>query len=163
MIYTAANKILTDPHHILKTVNRLRFKGKKIVFTNGCFDILHKGHVEYLEAAKNLGDFLWVGINTDDSISRLKGPERPLVSLEGRMRVLAALESVDWIIPFSQDTPAELIDLIVPDVLVKGDDYTPDTIVGASTVIANGGQVITIPLTPGFSTTQLVNKIKGII
>ncbi|NBV13100.1 MAG: D-glycero-beta-D-manno-heptose 1-phosphate adenylyltransferase [Sphingobacteriia bacterium] len=163
MIYTAANKILTDSHHILKTVNRLRFKGKKIVFTNGCFDILHKGHVEYLEAAKNLGDFLWVGINTDDSISRLKGPERPLVSLEGRMRVLAALESVDWIIPFSQDTPAELIDLIVPDVLVKGDDYTPDTIVGASTVIANGGQVITIPLTPGFSTTQLVNKIKGII
>lgn len=132
----------------------------KVVFTNGCFDLLHKGHVEYLCKARNLGNCLVVGINDDDSVSRLKGPQRPVATLDSRQLVLAGLECVDYVVPFAQDTPLELIHLLRPDVLVKGGDYSRDTIVGADFVESYGGKVVTIPLVEGQSTTNLINKMK---
>lgn len=136
-----------------------------MVFTNGCFDILHRGHVEYLEAAASLGDALVVGINSDDSIRRLKGPLRPLVHEEDRAAIIAALRCVTFVTIFSEDTPLELIQQVVPGVLVKGGDYDPNAldgpryIVGSDVVRANGGDVQVIDLVPGRSTTGVVERV----
>ena len=140
----------------------LNFLEKKIVFTNGVFDILHTGHVDYLSKARDLGDFLVVGLNTDSSVKRLnKGPERPINNEKSRAIVLGALECVDAILLFDEDTPYNLIKEIQPDILVKGSDYEIEKIVGYDIVTAKGGQVKTITLSQGFSTTNLINKINS--
>lgn len=131
-----------------------------MVFTNGCFDLLHLGHVDYLEKARHLGDVLVVGLNTDDSVRRFKGPDRPIQDQQSRARVLAALEFVDLVVLFNEDTPLDLISSLLPDILVKGNDYLAENIVGADVVIRHGGSVITIALVPGYSTTRIVEKIK---
>lgn len=131
----------------------------RVVFTNGCFDILHAGHVHLLETARQAGDRLIVGLNDDASVRRLKGPQRPINTLADRATVLAALRAVDAVVPFSQDTPLELIRRLRPEVLVKGGDYTPDTIVGADEVRASGGQVLIVPLVAGKATTALIQTI----
>ena len=136
-------------------------EGLRVVMTNGCFDILHPGHIEYLEQARALGDRLIVAVNDDDSVRRLKGSARPVNALANRMRMLAALASVDWVVPFSEDTPARLVGHLLPDVLVKGGDYRPDQIAGADQVIAAGGQVRVLGFVPGQSTTSLIDKIRG--
>lgn len=133
---------------------------KKIVFTNGCFDILHPGHITYLNQAKALGDILVVGLNSDASVRRLKGEERPINSLEDRAVMLASLAAVDFVIPFEEDTPLKLIQKVQPDVLVKGGDYTIDRIVGAKEVISRGGEVKTLPFVDGQSTTGIIEKLR---
>ena len=133
----------------------------RVVFTNGVFDLLHPGHVDVLVAARLLGDALVVGVNTDASVRRLKGPERPIRTDAERALVLAALECVDAVATFDADTPLELITALAPDVLVKGGDYTPDSIVGAPFVTARGGEVVVVPLTEGHSTTRTVEKLRG--
>lgn len=138
-------------------------KEGQVVFTNGCFDLLHLGHVDYLEKARMLGKKLVVGMNTDASVQRLKGKERPIVSEISRAAVMASLQFVDAVILFDEDTPLELIEYLKPDILVKGDDYKIENIVGADVVVKNGGVVKTIPLVNGYSTTQIVNKIKNLI
>lgn len=130
----------------------------RLVFTNGCFDIVHRGHVEVLARARELGDRLIVGINSDDSVRRLKGPHRPLQPELDRAACLAGLQCVDAVVVFEEDTPAELIDELQPDVLVKGGDYRPDEVVGRATVEARGGQLIIIPYIEGFSTTELIQR-----
>ncbi len=137
-----------------------RKNGRRIVFTNGCFDILHPGHVSYLSAAKRLGDILVIGLNDDDSVKRLKGAGRPLNELDSRACMLAALKPVDLVVPFPEDTPLELIEALKPDVLVKGGDYELDNIVGAKEVMSWGGHVTTIPFVAGHSTTSLINRIQ---
>jgi len=132
---------------------------QRVVFTNGCFDILHLGHVEYLEAASQLGDVLVVGLNSDASVRQLKGPARPILPQEARARILAALEFVEAVIIFDEETPEKLIEALRPDVLVKGGDYTEDQIAGASFVRSYGGEVIILPYIPGYSTTSLIQKI----
>lgn len=154
-------KIVFDWLDLKKSVEALRKQGRRIVFTNGCFDLLHPGHVRCLHEAKKQGDVLIVALNTDDSVRRLnKGPERPLNVLEDRAMIMAGLESVDFVTMFDQDTPQEIIDLLLPDVLVKGGDYKADSIVGAKTVTAHGGRVCIIPLVDGKSTTKIVNKAR---
>jgi D-beta-D-heptose 7-phosphate kinase/D-beta-D-heptose 1-phosphate adenosyltransferase len=138
-----------------------RPRDQRVVFTNGCFDILHRGHVEYLHAARALGDRLVVGVNTDASVARLKGPERPVVPLEDRMYVLAGLGSVDAVTPFPEDTPRELIAALLPDVLVKGGDYAPDDVVGAAEVREAGGEVIILPFVEGRSTTGIIRRLQN--
>jgi rfaE bifunctional protein nucleotidyltransferase chain/domain len=135
-------------------------KGEKVVFTNGCFDLLHKGHVLYLEAAKALGDKMVVAVNGDASVSRLKGPRRPIQNLEGRMTVLAALASVDLVVSFDEDTPLGLIEFLKPNILAKGGDWRIEDIVGGKEVIEWGGEVHSITFHDGFSTTRIVEKIK---
>ena len=135
--------------------------GQKVVFTNGCFDIVHLGHVDYLEKARMLGDKLVLGLNTDASVSRLKGPQRPVVNEESRARLMAALEFVDTVILFDEPTPLQVIEKIGPDILVKGDDYSVETIVGSDFVIAKGGEVKTIPLVSGYSTSSVIEKIRA--
>ena len=138
----------------------LRRNGRKVVFTNGCFDLLHMGHVDLLERARALGDVLIVGLNTDASIRRLKGAERPVQTFESRSRVLAGLAAVDFVVGFEQDTPIELSRQISPQVLVKGGDYTIESVVGAEIVMAAGGKVEILSLVPGHSTTGLVEKAR---
>ncbi len=133
---------------------------KKVVFTNGCFDVLHLGHVEYLSEASELGDILVVGLNSDASVKRLKGADRPINSEHARATLLAALQFVNFVIIFKEDTPLQLIGKIVPHILVKGGDYAISEIVGADIVTKNGGLVKTIPLTEGFSTTNILNHIQ---
>jgi len=133
----------------------------RVVFTNGVFDLLHPGHIDVLTSARSLGDSLIVGVNSDDSVRRLKGPERPIRSEHDRAYVLAGLEAVDGVVIFEQDTPLELIRLLRPDVLVKGGDYRPDTVVGRSEVEGWGGRVAIVPLTPGHSTTSLLEKLRA--
>jgi D-beta-D-heptose 7-phosphate kinase/D-beta-D-heptose 1-phosphate adenosyltransferase len=134
--------------------------GKTVAFTNGCFDILHQGHLFSIAQAAKEADYLIVGINSDASVKRLKGPERPINSTESRALVMANLVLVDAVVVFEEDTPYELITALLPDVLVKGGDYTIETIVGAKEVIANGGKVIINPIVDGFSTTNIIEKIK---
>jgi D-beta-D-heptose 7-phosphate kinase/D-beta-D-heptose 1-phosphate adenosyltransferase len=134
--------------------------GKTFAFTNGCFDILHPGHLYSLAETAKEADYLIVGLNSDASVKRLKGPGRPINSTESRAIVLANLVLVDAVIVFEEDTPLELISTLLPDVLVKGGDYTIDTIVGAKEIIANGGKVIINPIVEGFSTTNIIEKIK---
>jgi len=139
--------------------DRCKTAGKKIVFTNGCFDIIHPGHVDLLDKCRQFGDVLLVAINSDVSVRSIKGEKRPVVPEIDRAAVVAGLEAVDNVVLFDQDTPGELIDLLVPDVIVKGGDWTPDTVVGAETVISAGGSVEIIPLVEGRSTTNVVEKI----
>ncbi|MFT7184682.1 MAG: D-beta-D-heptose 7-phosphate kinase/D-beta-D-heptose 1-phosphate adenosyltransferase [Pseudohongiellaceae bacterium] len=153
---------------VLRHIELARHSGEKIVFTNGCFDILHAGHVHYLEQARALGDRLVLGLNSDASVRRLKGESRPVNSLKDRATVLTGLASVDWVIPFGEqngtqydDTPYHMIENIMPDILVKGGDYTVDTIMGADIVQANGGQVAVIDFVEGCSTTRIIEKIKN--
>lgn len=153
------SKILTREEGKEK-VAQWQAEGKKIVFTNGCFDIVHLGHIDYLEKARNLGDKLVLGLNTDASVRRLKGELRPVVNEYARSRMMAAFEFVDAVILFDEPTPKELIETLCPNILVKGDDYTVDNIVGADFVIANGGEVKTISLVKGYSTTAIIQKIK---
>jgi rfaE bifunctional protein nucleotidyltransferase chain/domain len=139
-----------------------RAAGRRIVFTNGCFDLLHAGHVRYLREARALGDRLVVGINTDASVRRLdKGSERPIVPEAERAELVAALEMVDWATLFDEDTPLELVRAIEPDVLVKGGDWAPEAVVGADVVRARGGSVLVLPFHPGLSTTGIVERIRG--
>lgn len=133
--------------------------GLRLVFTNGCFDILHAGHLDVLRRAREAGDILVVGLNADESVRLLKGEGRPLVNEKERAELLAALEPVDFVVLFDEETPARLIERIVPDVLVKGGDYEPDNIVGADTVRGNGGTVLTVPLREGLSTRKLIDRI----
>jgi len=133
----------------------------RVVFTNGVFDLLHPGHVDVLVAARGLGDALIVGLNTDASVRRLKGPDRPVRSEAERAYVLAALEAVDAVVLFDEDTPLDLVIALEPDVIAKGGDYTVDTIVGAREVKARGGEAVVIPLTPGQSTTSIIEKLSG--
>lgn len=144
---------------IAETFRDLKAKGKKIVFTNGCFDILHKGHIKTLYEARNIGDVLVVGINDDASVSRLKGPGRPVIPLDSRIAVLSALELVDYVIPFSEDTPLDTIKKVRPHVLVKGGDYDEDEIVGRELVLKLGGFVRIIEQVPGISTSEIIDKI----
>ena len=138
-----------------------RARGERIVFTNGCFDLLHAGHVAYLQQAREMGDRLIVAVNDDDSVARLKGPQRPVTPLQQRMEVLTALAAVDYVVPFCEDTPERLIRQVVPDVLVKGGDYDADRIVGAEVVQAHGGQVVVLDFVDGVSTTGIVDRIRG--
>ncbi|MGH1486215.1 MAG: bifunctional D-glycero-beta-D-manno-heptose-7-phosphate kinase/D-glycero-beta-D-manno-heptose 1-phosphate adenylyltransferase HldE [Cellvibrionaceae bacterium] len=146
---------------LLKETKLARTRGETLVMTNGCFDILHAGHVHYLNEARKLGDRLIVAVNSDASVKRLKGSERPINSLDNRMLVLDALACVDWVVAFDADTPATVIDAIIPDKLIKGGDYKAEEIVGYETVTQAGGEVLTIDLTPGCSTTNIINKAKG--
>ena len=141
-------------------LGELRRNRRRLVFTNGCFDILHAGHVSYLISARNLGDALMVGLNSDRSVSGLKGPYRPVTPEQDRARILAALEAVDVVCLFDEENPARLIRQVMPDVLVKGGDYIPEKIVGYEEVTTNGGRVEVIPLFEGYSTTGLIQKIK---
>lgn len=175
-LYHVANKALfaskqshyqTPIEDVLQHIRFARLSGEKIVFTNGCFDILHAGHVHYLEQAKALGHRLVVGLNSDASVNRLKGPTRPVNSFENRATVLTGLASVDWVIPFGEklgdqydDTPYYLIEKILPDVLVKGGDYTVEDIIGADLVQKNGGDVAVIEFLDGCSTTRIIEKIQ---
>lgn len=134
--------------------------GKRIVFTNGCFDILHRGHVTYLTEARKLGDLLVVGLNADASVKRLKGPERPINNETDRQYVLSQLKAVDFVEIFTEDTPLNLINKVRPKILVKGGDWKIDQIVGAKEVIANGGDVFSLNFVDGYSTTNLINKIQ---
>lgn len=143
---------------LLHKLGQAKFSGAKVVFTNGCFDILHAGHVRYLAEARRMGDLLVVGLNGDASIRRLKGPVRPVNGFDDRAEVLAGLACVDFVVGFDEDTPASLIEAIKPQVLVKGGDYTIETIVGADTVIAHGGQVMIVPLVEGKSTTAIIAR-----
>lgn len=148
-----------DEAVLLSLVEHARSRGERIVMTNGCFDLLHAGHVRYLAEARALGDRLIVAVNDDDSVRRLKGPDRPVVPLGDRMDVLAALADVDWVVPFSEDTPARLIGAVLPDVLVKGGDYAPDEIAGGEAVRRAGGEVRILPLLDGRSTSSLIERI----
>jgi len=137
-----------------------RGRGERVIMTNGCFDVLHAGHVAYLEEAKNLGDRLIVAVNDDASVRRLKGESRPINELEDRLLVLAGLAAVDWVVPFSNDTPAELIAEVLPDVLVKGGDYKPDDIAGAKDVLNNGGEVRVLAFREGHSSSRIIDKLR---
>jgi len=140
----------------------LQGRGQKVVFTNGCFDLLHPGHLRYLEEARSLGDALIIGVNTDLSVTRLgKGLGRPLTPEADRARVLAACACVDRVVLFAEDTPLALITLLTPDILVKGGDYQLDEIVGREVVLARGGRVVALPFVPGYSTTRLIDRIRS--
>jgi len=155
--------LLQDKIKVLPELIRIRQdlkkEGQKVVFTNGVFDILHRGHVEYLEKAKSLGDVLMLGLNTDASVKKIKGSNRPVMGQEDRAIVLAGLSSVDYICLFEEETPENLIQELIPDILVKGGDYQIDDIVGRETVEANGGKVVTIDLVEGQSTTSIIEKM----
>jgi rfaE bifunctional protein nucleotidyltransferase chain/domain len=153
---------IVDRVELVHRVSRWKFQDKKIVFTNGVFDLLHKGHVTYLAAAADLGDFLIVGLNSDASTKTLnKGSGRPIQDQESRALILASLHVVTVVCIFDEETPAELIKLVQPDVLVKGGDWKPEQIVGYDTVKASGGEVFSINFIPGFSTTSIEQKIKN--
>jgi len=161
MIANIKDKVLSDQILLQSSINRWRDEGLKIVFTNGCFDIIHAGHVFYLESAKSLGDILIVGLNSDESVTRLKGPSRPINDQIQRSHVLAALASVDAVVVFDDDDPLVLIKDINPDILVKGGDWTPDKIIGSDHVLSNGGKVMSLQFIEGQSTTSIEQKIKN--
>ena len=144
----------------LQHIQLWRAENKCIVFTNGCFDLLHPGHIDYLSKARALGDVLIIGLNDDASIRRLKGPDRPINPLADRAIMLSALKFVDLVVPFSEDTPLKLITAVKPDILVKGGDYQPNDIVGATEVRASGGKVIVMPFVDGHSSTSLIQRIQ---
>jgi len=152
------NKIF-DLDRILDLTETWHKQGHKVVFTNGCFDILHAGHIRYLEAAARFGEHLIIAVNSDDSVRKLKGESRPINVLASRLYLLASLSCVDAVFPFMEETPLEVINQLKPDVLVKGGDYVPDAIVGAREVKSWGGRVEVIPYVDGFSTTKLESKI----
>jgi D-beta-D-heptose 7-phosphate kinase/D-beta-D-heptose 1-phosphate adenosyltransferase len=151
-------RVVREEELVLERARAAR-EGLRFVFTNGCFDILHAGHLDVLRAAKQAGDLLAIGLNTDDSVRKLKGEGRPLVAEAERAELLAALTMVDFVVLFAEETPARLIERLRPDVLVKGGDYLPGTIVGAEAVRAAGGEVIVVPLRSGLSTKGLIARI----
>lgn len=157
---TIQERMLTRDELSLQVI-RWRLKSKTIAFTNGVFDILHEGHIAVLSEAATFADILVVGVNSDESVKRLKGESRPVNNLHSRMAILSSLIMVDGVVAFEEDTPIELIKLIRPDVLIKGGDYTLDTIVGSKEVLASGGKVKIIPIKEGFSTTSLITKIQS--
>jgi rfaE bifunctional protein nucleotidyltransferase chain/domain len=157
---TLLNKINYLPF-LIRRIRAWQTEGKRVVFTNGVFDLLHLGHVTYLAKAADLGDKLIIGLNTDASVKRLKGESRPINDQNNRAALLASLFFVDAVVLFEEDTPRELISRLLPDVLVKGADYTIENIAGAKEVLANGGEVKTIDLVSGYSSTSIINKIKG--
>ncbi len=152
---------IKSPNELQHICQSLKNSGKVIVFTNGCFDILHSGHVRYLEEAKACGDVLILGINSDASVKRLKGDSRPINSLEDRSIVLAALQSVDYVTAFHEDTPQNLIKQIVPHILVKGGDWKPESIVGSDIVLANGGEVRSLSFINGKSSTGIIEALNS--
>jgi D-beta-D-heptose 7-phosphate kinase/D-beta-D-heptose 1-phosphate adenosyltransferase len=149
---------IIKPSEIVKLFARLRSKRKKIVFTNGCFDILHVGHVDYLSRAKDMGDILVVGLNSDSSVKKIKGAGRPINKESDRVKVLSALSFVDYIISFNETTPENLIKKVRPDILVKGGDWKIEDIVGGAFVRSRGGKVKSIPFVKGYSTTSIIEK-----
>lgn len=151
---------IKTPAQLKPLLDDLKAQGKRIVFTNGCFDLLHPGHVRYLERARQQGDVLVVALNTDESVRKLKGENRPIVNQADRCEVVAGLGSVDFVTTFDEATPLQLIELLVPDVLVKGGDWTPDRIVGRGVVEAAGGKVLSINYENGFSTTAIIDRIR---
>jgi len=153
------SKITDSVESLSPHLTRWRFFEKKIVFTNGCFDIIHSGHVMLLSRCAEMGDVLIVAINSDDSVRRLKGNKRPVLDQMSRARIIASMYFVDMVVIFNDDTPLKLIEYIQPDVLVKGSDYSEDEIVGSNIVKAKGGQVITIPLLEGYSTSSIIERI----
>jgi D-beta-D-heptose 7-phosphate kinase / D-beta-D-heptose 1-phosphate adenosyltransferase len=150
--------IVCTPEELMSQVAAAKINGERVVMTNGCFDILHAGHVQYLQQAKALGDRLVIAVNSDDSVKRLKGDSRPVNALSDREEVLAALRAVDWVVSFSEDTPQALIEKIMPDVLVKGGDYKVEEIAGSAAVLAHGGEVKILPLRPGCSSTRIIES-----
>ena len=152
--------VITKIDKIVEIIAEIRKQSKKIAFTNGCFDILHRGHVEYLEKAKTYADFLVLGLNSDSSVRRLKGAERPYVSENDRAYILSRLEAVDIVCLFDEDTPLELLKRVKPDFLIKGGDYKLDQIVGRELVESQGGQVLTIPFIEGKSSTSIIDQIR---
>lgn len=156
----ADDKILT-PSTLPALLEQWRAEGLRVVFTNGCFDLLHRGHIDYLSKAADLGHRLFIGVNTDASVRKLKGPNRPIQDEESRLRILAALECVSAVMLFDEPTPYALIQQVQPDVLVKGSDYKPEDIVGYDVVTAKGGQVLTLDYLPGYSTSGIEQKIKN--
>ena len=154
-------KLAADVETLSARLAPLRAAGKRVVFTNGCFDLLHPGHVRYLAAARALGDALVVGLNGDASVRRLKGPGRPVLDVAERAEVLAGLAAVDHLVVFDDDTPRRLIAAVAPDVLVKGADWAADDIVGRDEVLARGGRVERIDLVPGVSTSELIRRIRA--
>lgn len=141
-------------------VSSWKEQGQKIVFTNGCFDILHRGHVDYLEKARALGNKLVIGLNSDSSVSKFKGADRPIQDETSRAHILASLQYVDLVVLFAEETPFLLISKLIPNILVKGSDYLAENIVGADVVLQNGGEVKTIDFVPGYSTSRIIEKIK---
>jgi D-beta-D-heptose 7-phosphate kinase/D-beta-D-heptose 1-phosphate adenosyltransferase len=158
--HTLAGRGVVDEDQLVELVRQARENGERVVMTNGCFDILHAGHVTYLAQAAELGDRLIVAVNDDASVSRLKGPERPINPVDQRMTVLAALQSVDWVVPFTEDTPERLICKVLPDVLVKGGDYKPEQIAGGKCVTDAGGEIVIQQFVEGCSTTRIVEAIR---
>lgn len=156
-----SKKIYTDAAQMQKRLAIWEFKGRKVVFTNGCFDILHLGHIDYLAKAAEMGDKLVIGLNTDASVSRIKGPHRPITDQNSRAMLLASLSFVSAVVLFDEDTPYELISAIKPDVLVKGADYKPEEIVGYDIVTAKGGKVETLEYLVGYSTSAIEERIKN--
>lgn len=154
-----ADKIYASVSDFLPVIKSWKSEGHKVVFTNGCFDIVHLGHLDYLEKARALGQKLVIGLNTDASITRLKGQTRPIIPEVARARLLAALEFVDAVVLFADDTPLTLIKTLLPDILTKGNDYSVENIVGAKEVMDNGGTVETIELVKGYSTSSIIEKI----
>jgi len=154
------NKIFEDRFSLNEKLQLWAKQNKKIVFTNGCFDLLHRGHIEYLAKAADYGDVLIIGLNSDDSVSRIKGPHRPIQDEISRAHIMAALEFVDLVVYFNEDTPYDLIKTVQPDVLVKGADYKAEDIIGYDIVMAKGGKVETIEFLPGYSTSGIEAKIK---
>lgn len=155
------SKIVFDYQELANSLAYWKFKDYKVVFTNGCFDILHRGHVEYLAKAASLGDVLVVGLNTDSSVTRLKGASRPIQDESSRAFILASLGFVGKVVLFEEDTPFELIKFIQPDILVKGSDYKAEDIVGYDVVKNKGGEIVTIDLVEGYSTTAIVRKLSS--
>lgn len=151
--------IIEDWTELKLELEELKKKGKKIVFTNGCFDILHLGHVSYLKRARELGDYLVLALNTDDSVKKLKGPTRPINNQNDRALVINELKSIDFVTFFSEDTPYEIINHIKPDIITKGGDYNPEQVVGKDIVESYGGKVEIIPFVDGKSTSNIINKI----
>jgi len=154
------NKIHYNLSNLQKDIDEWQAKHKKVVFTNGCFDILHKGHIEYLAQAASLGDIFVIGLNSDASVKRLKGENRPIIEEENRALMLAALQFVSKVVLFDEDTPLSLIEFIQPNILIKGGDYAINQIVGADFVQSKGGEILTIPFVSGYSTSNIIEKIK---
>ena len=154
------NRKILDKERLLVKLTDWKEEDKKIVFTNGCFDLIHLGHIEVIARSADLGDILIIGVNTDNSIKRLKGKNRPIVEEISRAKQLAALEFVDAVVFFDQDTPMDLIKMINPNVITKGGDYNTDQVIGNDIVTQNNGEVVIIPLTQGYSTTSILEKIK---
>ena len=155
----SGQRVMTGPQ-AAAFVTSARASGQRIVFTNGVFDLLHPGHVRYLREARGLGDLLIVGVNADESVRRSKGPGRPITAEDERAEILAALECVDAVVIFAEDTPAEIVRLVQPDILVKGADWPADQIVGRDTVESRGGRVVLVPVEAGHSTTSIVERIR---